>query len=148
MAKLEAKKLAYSYYINEGLNVKSTALKVDVSEKTLRKWINDENWDKLRIAKNSGPDKLLNSYYDLLQKLVEKRLEAEQTNQVDKSTIDEISKINKAIETLKQKDKPTLRMHIFCVEDFFNQLLKQFDYSINKEELIDFTKSYITKLAK
>jgi hypothetical protein len=149
MAKDKEKEIAYIYYVEQGLNAKETAIKASVTEKTVGRWVAEGKWQAIRTAKQTGPESLIKNYYDLLNKLVEKRIELENGNDNPKymGITDEISKISKNIESLKKDGRPSLRMNIYCVEQFFNKLLPVSEANGFKELLIHFTKQYIKDLA-
>lgn len=149
MAKEKEKEIAYIYYVEQCLNAKETAKKVGVTEKTLSKWATEGKWQMIRTAKQTGPESLIKNYYDLLNKLVEKRISLEKGNDNPdfKGLTDEISKISKNIETLKKDTRPSLRTNIYCVEQFFNKLLPFCEANGFKEQMIQFTKQYIKELA-
>lgn len=156
MNQKQKQELGFTYYVEQGLNAKETAAKCGVTEKTVGKWVALFNWKDIRTAKETAPNNLLKNYYDLLNKLVEKRLEliCEVTDDENdskkkyKALTDEISKIAKAIENLKRDGKPSLRMHLYCVERFTDSLMPFFDKYNIKSELTSFTKQYINNLAK
>ncbi len=52
------------YYILQGLTAKETAEKIDVSEKTLSKWIEDNGWKALKAGELTKPDTLIANCYD------------------------------------------------------------------------------------
>jgi len=148
MAKDKEREIAYIYYVEQGLNAKETAKKAGVTEKSVGNWVAKHFWKEIRTAKQTGPESLIKNYYDLLNKLVEKRLDLENGKEAPefKGLTDEISKISKSIENLKKDGRPTLRTHIYCVEQFFNKLLPVTEPYGFKEVLIDFTKEYIKQL--
>ena len=148
MAKTEARELAYMYYVERGFTQKDTAEKTGVTSKTVREWIKKFGWKEIRTAKTTSPDKLIKNYYELLNILVEKRLQIMASDDKDyKGITDEISKVSKAIENLRKDSTPTLRTHIYCADLYFNKLLDDFDTVKTRSQLVDFTRNYISDLA-
>ena len=148
MAKEREKELAYSYYVEQGLTAKATAEKVKVTQKTMSTWVNKFAWKEIRTATQSKPETLLKNYYDLLEVLVEKRLEYERDKVKDdkyKNTIDEISKISKAIDNLKKDGKPSLSTYISCIEKFTDALHKEQPELYR--QLIDFQTQHMQAIA-
>lgn len=147
MAKDIEKQIAKTLYIDECLTAKEISTKTNTSEKTIGKWIEDGEWKKLKLAKQSSAETLIIKYQKLLETLVDKRIAIENGEQMgdSKRTIDDISKINKAIETLTKKGKPSLGTYIHCIEKFMTALHKN-----NPElffKLLDFQKEHIQIVA-
>lgn len=148
MAKDNERKLAEAYYIAQGLTAKEIAGMLHVSEKTVGDWVKDGKWKELKLAKDTGPDALINQYNILLQTLVTKRITLEKEKKFDEVSgiIDEISKISKAVDNLQKSGKPTLRIYINCLEKFMSAL-----YTQNTKlyfELIDFQREHLRKVAE
>jgi len=152
MKRKQKETLGFTYYIEQGLNAKETAMKCGVSEKTVGAWVQKGNWKDLRTAKETAPNKLLGIYNEILSNLVEQQLELTRNKTAEKSErkslADEISKISKQIENLKKDTNPSLKTHLYCVEQFVDKLLVIFDKYNIKSELIDFTLEYAKNLAK
>ena len=148
MAKEKERELAYNYYINQGLTAKAISTKLDVSEKTVGDWIDKGNWKKLRLAKQTGYDSLLNTYNELQEELVNKRLAIErgESKEDKKGIIDEISKISASMDRLRKQNKPTLRMHIWSLERIFTDLQNEEPEMFFK--LISFQKNHLSKMAE
>jgi len=150
MKRLDKENLGYTYYVEQGLNAKETAKKCGVTDKTVGRWVEKNNWKDLRTAKETAPNKLLKNYYDLMNKLVEKRLAIIDNTDTSeyKALTDEISKIGKQIENIRKEMKPSLKTHLYCVEHFLDKLLPVFDKHNLRAELMEFTKEYSNNLAK
>lgn len=142
--------LGYTYYVHLNLNIKETALKVGVSTKTVGRWIEAGDWRSIRDANESSPKILLKNYYSLLNHLVEKKLEVVKNKETKelKGISDEISKINKAIETLKKDGTPSLRIHLYCIERYMDHLMPLFDKHSLRSEVSQRTKEYTEIIAK
>jgi transposase len=141
--------LAEGYYIDQGWTAKQIAAALSVSEKTVGSWVEVGKWKEKRIAKETSPDSLLKSYSELLTGLVDRRLEI--LNSEDKSSkelkgiTDEISKISKAIDTIKKGGSPTLRVYIWCIERFMGGLQAH-----NPKlffQLVEYQREHITLMA-
>ncbi len=150
MKRKDKENLGFVYYVEQGLNAKETAEKCGVTEKTVGMWVSKGNWKTLRAAKESAPQKLLSSLYQILSSLTEKRIKAEKDDDaVSLNRItDEIRKISKTIEMIRKDDKPSLRTHVYCVEQFIDKLLPQLEKYNLRSEITDFTKEYCSTLAK
>lgn len=148
MAKDNEKKLAYTYYVDECLTAKEIALKLGVSEKTVGNWVEKGNWREIRLSKQTTPATLVSKYTELLNILLDKRLEAErgEGNASVRPIIDEMSKVSAMIDRIQTENKATLRIHIHCLEKFMAAL-----HTTNPKlymQLIDFQKEYLTLLAE
>lgn len=149
MAKEKERKLAYIYYTEQGLTAKEIAQQVGTTEKTVGEWVAKGNWKDIRTANLTGPDQLIRGYKDLLEALLEKRLEIEKgEREADelRGITDEISKISKAMESLRDSNKPSLKVQLICIEKFMKAL-----YQHNPKlfmELIDFQRQHALNLAE
>lgn len=124
MAKKVERDIAETYYVDLCLTAKEISERLGVTEKTVGDWVEKYGWKALKTAKQSSAKALINSLNNLLEILVDKRIAIEKGEEKGdaKSTIDDISKINKTIETLNKKGKPSLSTYIHCVERFMNAL--------------------------
>lgn len=72
----QKKDYAKMLYLSGGLTQKEIAVRVEVSEKTISKWSNQEKWDDLRISLLVTKEEQLSSLYrqlDALKKAIENR---------------------------------------------------------------------------
>lgn len=154
MAKETEKNIAMDLYVKDCLTAKEISKKLKVTEKTLSKWIDAGEWKKLRLSQQTTPNALISKYRDLLETLLNKRLEYEKKPDNHKSeedkeryrnTIDEMSKISAIIERLQADGRLSLRTHIVCIEKFMGAL----NHTNPKlfMQLIDFQKEYLPMLA-
>lgn len=67
----DKKYLAKVLFTREKLDQKVVAERVGVSEKTMSKWVNEENWRSLRDRLLVGKEEVLNNLYDQLAELNE-----------------------------------------------------------------------------
>lgn len=152
MAKDNQRQIAQGLYIDHCFTAKDIAQKLDVSEKTVSQWVNKGNWRELRLSKQTTTDVMLGKYNELLNALLDKRLlyEKKQDKTDDdkheyNGVIDEMSKVSAMIDKIQKDGRPSLRIHIMCVEKFMGALHQ------NKPklymDLIDFQRDYFTLLA-
>lgn len=144
--------LARIYYVEQGLTAKGIAAKLNVQEKTVGNWVNenDEAWKKERLARETGPNTLLNALYTALEAAALKMAKLESGEKVEgedlNSIADRISKINKSIDNAKKDTKPSLRIYIHCIETFMKAL--KADNPKLYIDLIDFQERHITRMAE
>ena len=152
MAKDTQRQIAQTMYIEQCATAKEIAAKLKVNEKTVSKWVKEGKWKELRLSKQTGPDNLVKNLNELLNTLLEKRLKYEnkkvKTEQDDadhRSIIDEMSKLSAMIDRTQKDGRPSLRIHIFCLEKFMGALHQQKPKAFM--ELIPFQSEYLTLLA-
>lgn len=101
-------------YVHGGLNLKEISGILNVSQTTLSKWNNDENWEAQRAAQSVTRTKLIQQYYVML-------------SNINKDIIDN----NKGIPDAKAADK------IFKIQATISSLDKNYDlggyYTVLKE---------------
>ncbi|MCT4580830.1 MAG: DUF1804 family protein [Flavobacteriales bacterium] len=150
MAKDKEKALARVYYIDNNLDSDVIASKLNVSKKTVDRWIISGNWKNLRLAKQVAPEKLQSFYEELLQELVKKRLELERTadsSSKEKVALsDEISKVSKSLEASRKSDKPSLTAVVHVIESFMNALLQHDRVTYFK--ILDFHINWLQQMAE
>lgn len=61
--------LAKILFVNEGANQKEIAARLDVSEKTIGKWVKDGEWEKLKVSMLVTKDNQLTALYRQLENL-------------------------------------------------------------------------------
>lgn len=153
MAKDNEKKLAYTLYVDQCKTAKEIAVMLNVSEKTIGKWVEAGNWKEIRNSKQSSSDTLLKKYNELLESLLDKRLKYEQMDKKDEEDtrsyngiIDEMSKIAAMIDRLQKDGRTSLRIHIMCLEKFMGYL-----HTTNAKlymQLVDLQIEYLQLLAE
>ena len=72
MTNKEKKQLAYSLFIKSSFNRKEIAKQVGCTEKTLRNWIEKEDWQSIKEAQTLTRSKLLQDAYSQLKAINEK----------------------------------------------------------------------------
>lgn len=99
----QKKEWAKLLYTKDGVTTqKELAIRVGVSERTMSKWVNDENWEKLRASIVLTREEQLRNLYDQwteLNKFIKKKKKGEQFP--DSREADILSKLSNAIEKLE-----------------------------------------------
>ena len=100
--KIKEKNFAKILYVDKRLSVTEIMLRqdVDISERTLRKWINDENWDKLRKSFLTTRENQIVQLYDQLEWLNNQIAERD-IKVASSKEADSIIKITSAIKRLE-----------------------------------------------
>jgi len=65
----QKKDWAQTLYLQGDMSQKDIAVKVNVSEKTISKWVNESDWDKLRKSLLATKPAILRRLYDHLDRL-------------------------------------------------------------------------------
>lgn len=150
MAKEKEKALARVYYIDNNLDSGVIADKLEVSKKTVDRWIATGNWKNIRLAKQVAPEKLQADLKELIQMLVDKRIKMERDpafSPKERTALgDEISKYSKALEASKKDDRPSLTAVVHVVEAFMQALL-QHDRAIYFK-VLDFHVNWLGQMAE
>ncbi len=150
MAKDNQKQVAYTLYVDKCMTAKDIAAKLKVTEKTIGEWVRKGNWKEIRLAKQATPELLASKYNELLNSLLDQRLEIEKTPGLKPDNyygiIDEMSKVAAMIDRLQKDGTLSLRTHILVLEKFMAAL-----HQNNPQifmQLIDFQKEYLTLLSQ
>lgn len=61
--------VAKTWFVHQKMDQKTIAAKLEVSETTISKWVNDFGWKKLRGRLLAGKEELLNDSYEELEEL-------------------------------------------------------------------------------
>ncbi len=102
MASYKEKKLtAKSLYLKSDMSRKDIAKIAGITEKTLRKWINDENWDQLKAIESITRKQLLQDAYRQLKRINE-YIDKELDGIPNKEMSDAKAVIRKEIESLSE----------------------------------------------
>lgn len=145
MAKKNEKRTARLLYVEHNKDAKEIAQLIGVSEVTLSKWVNAENWRDLRNAKLSIPAARIDNIKQIINDLSEQRIadsialkEAESNADTEEckhiririaQTDDAVSKWNKTLETVNKENQVTLSTYIAVMEMIFNSL-KAYDQKL------------------
>lgn len=158
MAKDRERRAAFDLYVKQGKTAKDTAELVGVTESTLGKWVDKYNWKEARTAKQATNNKLEDDIKRLMQLQVEKRLEIqeqledcsddEEEGLLKRAAVigDEISKLNKTIETISKGNKITLSTYLEVMNRIFNALQTREPKLFM--ELLEFQQQHIQEIAK
>jgi hypothetical protein len=153
MAKDNEKKIAYTLYVDQCLTAKEIAFKLKVSEKTVGNWVEAGNWKDIKLSKQTTTQTILNKYNELLSALLDKRLNLEKKTTKDddqqseyNGIIDEMSKISAMIDKQQRDGRPSLRIHIMCLEKFMGALHNAQPKLFM--QLVDFQIEYLQILAE
>lgn len=109
-------------YLQNQLTQKEIAKKVDVSEKTMSKWANDEHWETMRKSLMTSKSEMLAFLYDVLSKLRQKI--NEQDGIGDSKTADMVVKYTASIKSLETE---TSIAELMEAGKLFHKHLQQFD---------------------
>lgn len=120
MNNAEKKDLARSLYIKSDMTRKEIAQQVGTTEKTLRKWIDDDGWDKMKDSLQITRPQLLQDAYaqlNAINRYIEEKLQGIPT----KDLSDAKGVIRKEIETFSEQP---IHKYIEVFEDFIGYLSK------------------------
>lgn len=127
----QKKEWAQQLYCENQLSQKAIADKVDVSEKTLSKWVNDGNWDTLRknllVSRQEQLSRLLEQLDELTAKIREKPTGSRYASTAEADTI---KKLTASIKDLMEE---TNLSDVFEVGKKFIQFMQQVDFEKSKE---------------
>lgn len=118
MKTAEKKQLAQSLYVKSQMNRNKIAENVQITEKTLRKWIEEGDWDKQKDALQITRPQLLQEAYSQL-KAINEKIRDEFGNVPNKELSDAKGVVRKEIELLS--NQPVHR-YIEVFEDFIDWL--------------------------
>lgn len=130
----QKKEWAQHLYCSNILTQKAIAEKVGVSEKTLSKWVNDGNWDRLRKSLLISKQEQLANLYEQLSEIneaIKKKPEGERY--ADSRQADIMSKITSSIEQLEEETNLT---DIMEVGKRFIVFIQQQDFEKSKEVVV------------
>jgi|GEM_PF-335053 len=137
MAKTTERRAAREFYM-QFKEQKEIASLVGVSEKTVTQWVSKYGWKQEREARVNGSKSRIGSIKEVIGKLTDQRLslfdkvkEAENRGDKEESLAlskqatsigDEVSKYNKTLENLDEKNRISLSTYIEVLDDIFNAL--------------------------
>lgn len=112
-------KYEYAFMLfSQHVSQKEIAKKVNVSEKTITRWVSSDGWVEKRAASNVTRDQLINKTLNLIDSLLSKAIENESDNAA--KLADQLSKLAGAIKNL---DKQANVVDIVQVFMTFNRWL-------------------------
>lgn len=142
MKMAEKKQLAQSLYVKSDFTRKQIAANAEVTEKTLRKWIDDGEWDKMKDALQVTRPQLLVEAYSQL-KAVNEKIRDEFGNVPNKELSDAKGVLRKEIEILSNQP---IHKYIEVFEDFIQFLSKTEPKELSKFATL--SQSFINELVK
>lgn len=95
------KELAKELYLNTTLTQKEIAERVGVTEKTLKKWREAGDWEKLKSAMLSTKDEIISRYLRMINSILE--IAENDDRAVTDAEADKISKLNKAMDAINKE---------------------------------------------
>jgi len=120
MNNAEKKELARNLYVKSDFNRKEIASQVGTTEKTLRRWIDEGDWDKMKDALQITRPKLLQDAYAQLN-AINRHIEEKLGGIPTKDLSDAKAIIRKEIEVF---DFQPIHKYIEVFEDFIQYLSK------------------------
>ncbi len=139
----QKKEWAKTLYVHERLNQKETAEKVGVSAKTMNQWVNQENWDTLRVSIIITKEQQLHRLYAQINEIntaIESKPEG--SRYASSKEADILIKLTAAAKDLETQ---TGMSEIIEVFKKFNNWLKTFDL-LKAQELVKIQDGFITSL--
>jgi len=118
----QKKDWAETLYKSSDITQKEIAIKVGVNEKTIGKWVKDNNWENLRKSLLTTKSEILRNLYDLLDKISKKLKEEESIG--DSKMADMYVKYTAAIKNLETE---TSTAEIMQVARIFINWLQNID---------------------
>lgn len=100
LTKKQEKEFAQILYVNQKLSQKEIAERVNVSEKTISKWIKESGWENLKRSMITVKDEQLSDMYEKLAKL-NQNIKDNFDNLVSNKDVDTISKLTSSIQRLE-----------------------------------------------
>lgn len=162
MAKKRERGMAKRLFIDKLMSQKEIAETVNVTEKTISRWVNEGNWRQLRDAKlNNSKSRtenikkviaeLTNMTLQTLDKIKTAEAEGNQQELLDlkKETTrisQEVAMYQKALERLEKDFKISLSTYLEVMEDIFEALMK-WDKKMYLKT-IDFQKYHLQHIAE
>lgn len=140
MTQAEKKELARNLYVKSDFNRKEIASQVGTTEKTLRKWIEEGEWDVMKDSLQITRPRLLQDAYAQLN-AINRFIETELKGIPTKELSDAKGVIRKEIETFS--DQP-IHKYIEVFEEFIGYLSKT-----NPSKVVEFaqlTQEFINQL--
>ncbi len=142
MKNVEKKEIARGLFIKSLFNRKEIAKHVDVTEKTLRGWIEDGEWETMKDAMQITRPRLLQDAYAQLN-AINRRIENDLNNIPTKELSDAKGVIRKEIETFSFQP---IHKYIEVFEEFLEYVSKN-----QPDKIYDFamlSQSFINQLKK
>jgi hypothetical protein len=142
MKNAEKKDLARNLYVKSDFNRKEIAAQVGTTEKTLRKWIEESDWDKMKDSIQITRPKLLQDAYNQLN-AINRKIETELFGIPTKELSDAKGTIRREIEVFS--DQP-IHKYIEVFEEFIGYLSKTTPAKV--VEFAELSQGFINQLNK
>lgn len=136
--KTNERNTAYVMYVEQGKTAVEISKTLNVSERTVGRWIDQYKWKALRDAKLNAPKERAENIKRVISNLTTQTLELQERRKEavaksDKGALalidleavgiaDQISKWNKALAALDKASRITLDIYLEVMEDVFNNL--------------------------
>jgi transposase len=162
MAKDKERRNAHDLYVNYGKSGKDIAQLLEVQEKTISKWVNENGWKSERDARTNSAEKGRANLEQVIANIAEQRLEIDQLRrqavadgdrttvlQYDKeaaSLADQVAKMNKTLLNFDKNNRLTLAIYLEVMDDVFSNLRAQ-DEKLHNLTL-DFQESHSQFISK
>lgn len=141
----QKKEWAQHLYCQNEMTQKAIAEKVGVSEKTLSKWVNEENWERLRKSLLISKQEQLAMLYDQVDEINKFiRLKKAGERFADSKEADILSKLTKSIEQMEEETNITDVVEV-CKR--FITFLQKHDFEKSKE-VVDLCDAFIKDCLK
>ncbi len=142
MRNAEKKNFAQGLFVKSDLNRKEIATQVGVTEKTLRKWIDDGGWQELKDVQSITRSQLLIDAYKQLA-AINKKINDEHEGVPTKELSDAKGVIRKEIETLS--DNP-LYLYVEVFENFTDWMAR--NHPKHLKDLARLSYDFVQEVAK
>lgn len=126
-AKFEYAWLLYTQSVDNA----EIAKKVGIAERTLIRWVNENDWKKKRAAANVTRDELVNKTLNLINELLEKAMNAENKNSAQLA--DQLSKLAGAIRNLDKQANVVDVIQVFMTFNRWLMTRQSLDPSLTNE---------------
>lgn len=138
----EKKALAESLFIKSSLNRKEIALQIGITEKTLRSWIDNGNWETIKDSQTITRSKLLMNAYQQLN-AIDKEIHENFGGIPNKMLSDAQGVLVKKIESLSRQP---IHKYVEVFEDFLSFLSQ--NHPENIQTFMDLSRKYLDSVAK
>ena len=142
MKNADKKNLAKNLFVKSSMNRKEIAAQVEVTEKTLRNWIELDNWEDIKNSQTITRSQLLQDSYNQLRRINE-IIEEKHNGVPTKELSDAKGVIRKEIEHFSHQP---IYKYVECFEEFIDFLSKNNPAKMN--EWAELSQSFIAELSK
>lgn len=165
MAKDKERRLAEELYVKQRKTAKETAKLVNVTEKTIGKWVDDYGWKERRSAAMSSLKSGIENINELIniytERAIQLETEEEDVSDLDKkqlaehkkerakekvSIVDSIAKLNKTKENFEKENRIPYNVYINVTEQIMAAMLDKMPNK-TKPAILDFFEDHINTIA-